>query len=149
MFVWICFDAPPSIIEGHYVFWSVRLSRFKLKFLVKVVFDEVEVRSIWNLVHMFPMIWSWYEMIVRMGHPCTGDTFLLPLCFMYLCVWLFVHLSILLSHLRLKFMVKVVFGEVEVQLICNWLYMFPMIWSFQFNAKFETSYALYLSIWLY
>ena len=76
--------APPTIVEGHYVFWSVhlfvclsvysfvrlsvhpsvrssvcsfvRLSRFRLKFLVKVVFDEVEVQSTSNLVHMFPMI---------------------------------------------------------------------------------------------
>ena len=59
-------------IYGHYVFWSVRpfvrlfvrpfvrpfvrLSRFRLKFLVEVVFDEVEVQSTSNLVHMFPMI---------------------------------------------------------------------------------------------
>ena len=34
----------------------VRLSRFRLKFLVEVVFDEVEVQSASNLVHMFPMI---------------------------------------------------------------------------------------------
>ena len=34
----------------------VRLSRFRLKFLVKVVFDEVEVQSTSNLVYMFPMI---------------------------------------------------------------------------------------------
>ena len=37
------------------------LSPFKLKFwfkfMVKVVVDEVEVQSTWNLVHMFPMIW--------------------------------------------------------------------------------------------
>ena len=64
------FYAPPTIVEGHYVFWSVRpfshlsvppsvsSSRFRLKFLVKVVFDEVEVQSTWNLVYMFPMIWS-------------------------------------------------------------------------------------------
>ena len=47
------FYAPPTIVEGHDVFWSVRpficpsvrLSRFRLKFLVKVVFDEVEVQS--------------------------------------------------------------------------------------------------------
>ena len=36
-------------IYGHYVFWSVclsiHLSHFRLKFLVKVVFDEVEVQS--------------------------------------------------------------------------------------------------------
>ena len=32
------------------------LSCFRLKFLVEVVFDEVEVQLIWNLVHMFPMI---------------------------------------------------------------------------------------------
>ena len=72
----ICFYAPPTIVEGHYVFWSVRpsvcpfvrssvrlsvrssvrLSRFRLKFLVKVVFDEVQVQSTSNLVHMSPMI---------------------------------------------------------------------------------------------
>ena len=64
------------------------------KFLVEVVYDEVEVQSTWNVVHMFPMIWSFYfycqsrdflqfsrsiehrKIIVRMGHPCTGDTFL-------------------------------------------------------------------------
>ena len=53
-------------IYGHYVFWSVRpsvhpfvrSSRFRLKILVMVVFDEVEDQSTWNLVHMFPMIWS-------------------------------------------------------------------------------------------
>ena len=47
------FYAPPTIVEGHYVFWSVgplvrsfvRSSRFRSKFLVKVVFDEVEVQS--------------------------------------------------------------------------------------------------------
>ena len=31
---------------------------FRLKTLVKVVSDAVEVQSTWNLVHMFPMIWS-------------------------------------------------------------------------------------------
>ena len=56
--------APTTIVEGHYVFWSVRsfvhssvhLSSFRLKFLVKVVFDEVEVQLTSNLVHMFTMI---------------------------------------------------------------------------------------------
>ena len=65
----------------------------RLKFLVKVVFDEVEVQSTWNLVHMilwydlsnfnakldllpnFTVNWTW-KMIVRLGHPCTLDTFL-------------------------------------------------------------------------
>ena len=37
---------------------SVRSSRFRLKFLVEVFFDEVEVQSTWNIVNMFPMIWS-------------------------------------------------------------------------------------------
>ena len=66
------FYVPPTIVEGHYVFWSVRwfvrssvrssarsfvrLFRSRLKFLVKVVFDEIEVQSTWNLVHMFPLI---------------------------------------------------------------------------------------------
>ena len=36
----------------------VRSSHCRLKFLVKVVVDEVEVQSTCNLVHMFPMIWS-------------------------------------------------------------------------------------------
>ena len=56
------FMPPPTIVDRHYVFWSVgpfvRLSRFRLKFLVKVVFDEAEVQSTRNLVHMFIMIWS-------------------------------------------------------------------------------------------
>ena len=50
------FYAPPTIVEGHYVFWSVapsvrpsvRLwfrSSVQVKFLVKVVFDEAEVQS--------------------------------------------------------------------------------------------------------
>ena len=62
--------APPTVVEGYYVFWSVHpfvrlsvcsfvcLSRFRLECLIKVVFDEVEVQSTSNLVHMFPMIWS-------------------------------------------------------------------------------------------
>ena len=33
---------------------SVRLSRFRLKFLVEVVFDEVEVQSTRNLVNIVP-----------------------------------------------------------------------------------------------
>ena len=37
---------------------SLIRSCFSLTFLVEVVFDQVEIRSIWNLVHMFPMIWS-------------------------------------------------------------------------------------------
>ena len=57
----------PTIVNGHHVFWSVRqfvrpvvrpsVLRL-LKVLVKVVLDEVEVQLTWNLVHMFPMIWS-------------------------------------------------------------------------------------------
>ena len=35
------------------ILWFVRLSSFRLKILVKVVFDEVEVQS---TLHMFPMI---------------------------------------------------------------------------------------------
>ena len=92
------FYAPPTIVEGHSVFWSVpplfvhpsvRSSVFRLKFLVKVVFDEVEDQTNWNLVRMFPtwydlsnfnakldflpnftVHWTW-KMIVRVGHPCT------------------------------------------------------------------------------
>ena len=53
IFIFTDFYAPPTIVEGHYVFWSVppfvrssvRSSRFRLKFLVKVVFDEAEVQS--------------------------------------------------------------------------------------------------------
>ena len=47
-------------IYGHCVFRSVqsfvRLSRFRLKFLVEVVFDEIEIQSTESLVHMFPMM---------------------------------------------------------------------------------------------
>ena len=56
------FYAPPTIVEGHYVFWSVppfvraSVRPFRLKFLVKVVFDEAEVQSTSNLVHLLLMI---------------------------------------------------------------------------------------------
>ena len=54
------FYAPSTIDERHYVFLSVypfvrlsvRLFRSSLKFLIKVVFNEVEVQSTWNLVYM-------------------------------------------------------------------------------------------------
>ena len=49
---WFLFYAPPTIVEGHYVFWSVASSVrsfvcpvSRLKFLVEVFFDEVEVQS--------------------------------------------------------------------------------------------------------
>ena len=52
----VCASVRPSV--RSFVRSFVRLSRFRLKFLVKVVFDEVEVQSTWNLVYMCPMIWS-------------------------------------------------------------------------------------------
>ena len=52
----LCFLVCGSV--RSFVCLFVCLSRFKLKLLVKVVFEEVKVQSTWNLVHMFPMIWS-------------------------------------------------------------------------------------------
>ena len=38
----------------------VRLSRLRLKLLVKVVFDEINIQLTWNLIYMITMIWSFY-----------------------------------------------------------------------------------------
>ena len=52
-----------SLCIRAFVCSSVRLSRFRLKFFVEVIFDEVEVQSTRNLVNIVPM---W--------HPCTMAT---------------------------------------------------------------------------
>ena len=76
---------------------------FKLKFLVKVVFDEVEVQSTWNLVYMFPMVnLSFFnaKLFFTQFHG--------PL-----------NIENESGSFRLKFLVKVVFDEAEVQSTWN------------------------------
>ena len=92
----------------------VRLSRSMLKFLVKVVFDEAEVQSTWNFVHMFLMIYILSYVNAKLDF---WPQFHGPL-----------NIENERASFRLMFLVKVVFDEAEVQSTWNLVHMFLMIW---------------------
>ena len=121
----IDFYAPPTIVEGHYVFWSVRPSVYSsvrpfVPLHVKV-FGQGSFWWIWspiNLKHSTHVPFDVIFLIFK-THKTFDPQFHGPL-----------NIENESASFRLKFLVKVVFDEVQIQSTWNLVHMFHMVWSF-------------------